>query len=97
MRAQISKLSNDIVLHVKEVEKRGLKITKKLSLADFDTRKNEIIEELKSAEYNDFEEMVYRMKLKYSEIEYILDMKYIDGSSTGYTVPPGIYEIIDFS
>ena len=41
--------------------------------------------------------MVFRMELLYGEIENIIDMKYIDASSTGYTFPPGIYEITDIN
>ena len=33
------------------------------------------------------------MELTYSEIENILDMKHIDASATGYTVPPGVYKV----
>ena len=40
--------------------------------------------------------MVYRLELTYTEIEYILDTKYIAATSTRYTLPPGIYEISDF-
>ena len=39
--------------------------------------------------------MVFRMELTYSEIEKILDVKYIATSTIGYTLPVGIYEIID--
>ena len=35
------------------------------------------------------------MLLTYNEIENILDMKYIDAKSTGYTFPPGVYEVYD--
>ena len=40
--------------------------------------------------YNDLDDMVFRMGLTNSEIEYILDMKHNDASSTGYILPPGI-------
>ena len=39
--------------------------------------------------------MVFRMELTNSEVENILDMKYIDVKSTRYTFPPGSYESID--
>ena len=39
--------------------------------------------------------MVYRMQLTYNEIVDILDVKYIAGSTIGYTLPPGVYEITD--
>ena len=37
------------------------------------------------------------MGLTYGEIEFILDMKYFDASSTGYTLLPGLYEISDLN
>ena len=39
--------------------------------------------------------MGFRMESTYSEIEKILDVKYIATLSIGYTLPPGMYEIID--
>ena len=36
-----------------------------------------MIEQLKNIEYNDLEDMVFRIELTYSEIEYTLDLKYI--------------------
>ena len=39
--------------------------------------------------------MLFRLHLINSEIEYIPDAKYIDTETTGYTLPPGIYEITD--
>ena len=41
--------------------------------------------------------MVYRMELNYDEIVDILDRNYIAGSTNGYTIPPGIYEISDLN
>ena len=35
------------------------------------------------------------MELTYSEIENILDTKYITVSATGYILPPGIHKITD--
>ena len=35
------------------------------------------------------------MGLTYSEIEHILDVEYIDASSTGFTLAPSIYKISD--
>ena len=35
------------------------------------------------------------MLLTYNEIENILDMKYLDAKSTGYTFPLGIYQVYD--
>ena len=87
-------------LHVEEVRKRGniIKIEdKEYKLSDFDNQKNEIIEELKNAEYNDLEDLVYRMRLSYDEIIDILDLKYIPTKRTGYSLNPGIYEIVDLN
>ena len=53
-------------LHVKEVKKRGhvIKIgDNQNKLSDLDNQKNEILEELKHARYNDLKDLVYRMRL----------------------------------
>ena len=87
-------------LHVEEVKKRGNKIKiadKEYKLSDFDSQKNEIIEELKNVKYNDLEDLVYRMRLSYYEIMDILDLKYIPTKRTGYSLNPGIYEVIDLN
>ena len=87
-------------LHVEEVKKRGNKIKiadKEYKLSDCDTQKNEIIEELKNAKYNDLKDLVYRMRLSYDEIMDILDLKYIPTKRTGYSLNPGIYEIVDLN
>ena len=47
--------------------------------------------------YWDREDLVYRMELTHDEIVDILDIKYIAGSTIGYTLPPGIYEISDLN
>ena len=87
-------------LHVKEVKKRGNKIKiadKEYKLSDFDNQKYEILQELKNAKYNDLEDLVYRMRLSYDEIMDILDLKYISTKRTGYSLIPGIYEIVDLN
>ena len=87
-------------LHVNEVQKRGTKIQiadKEYKLSDFDNQKNEILEELKKVKYNDLEDLVYRMRLNYDEIMDILDLKYIPTKRTGYSLNPGIYEIVDIN
>ena len=87
-------------LHVKEVKKRGNKMKiadKEYKLSDFDNQKYEIIEELKDAKHNDLEDLVYRMRLSYDEIMEILDLKYIPTKRTGYSLNPGIYEVIDLN
>ena len=87
-------------LHVEEVKKRGniIKIEdKEYKLSDFDNQKYEIFEELKNAKYNDLEDLVYRMRLSYDEIMDILDLKYIPTRRTGYSLNPGIYEVVDLN
>ena len=87
-------------LHVEEVKKRGTKIKiggNEYKLLDFDTQKNEILEEIKNAKYNDLEDLVYRMQLTYNEIIVILDLKYIPTKRTGYYLNTGIYEVIDLN
>ena len=39
--------------------------------------------------------MAYRMGLTYDKIVDLLDIKFIAGSTYGYILPPGIYEISD--
>ena len=87
-------------LHVEEVKKRGNKIKigdKEYKLSDFDNQKYEILQELKNIKYNDLEDLVYRMRLSYYEIKDILDLKYIPTKRTGYSLNPGIYEVIDLN
>ena len=71
---------NSFELHVEEVRKRGNKIKigdNEYSLSDFDTQKNERLEELKEAKNNDLEDSAYRMQLKFVEVRNILNLKYI--------------------
>ena len=85
-------------LHVEEVKKRGNKIkivNKEYKLSDFDDQKNVIIEELENIKYNDLEDLVYRMRLSYDEIMDILDLNCIPTKRTGYSLNPGIYEVVD--
>ena len=87
-------------LHVDEVRKRGNKIKIgdiEYKLSDFDNRKNEILEELRKVKYNDLEDLVYRMRLSYDENMDILDLKYIPTKRTGYSLNPGIYEVVDLN
>ena len=87
-------------LHVKEVQKRGTKIKIgdiEYKLSDFDNQKNEILEELKNIKYNDLEDLVHRMQLTYNEIIDILDLKYIPTKRTGYSLNPGMYEVVDLN
>ena len=87
-------------LHVEEVKKRGNKIKigdNEYKLSDFDNQKYEILQELKNVKYNDLEDLVYRMRLSYDEIMDILDLKYIPTKRTGYSLNPGIYEVVDLN
>ena len=87
-------------LHVEEVRKRGNKIKigdHEYKLSDLDNRKKEILGELKNIKYNDLKDLVYRMRLSYDEIMDILDLKYIPTKSTGYSLNPGMYEVIDLN
>ena len=39
--------------------------------------------------------MVYRFQLTYDENIDILDLEYIPSKTTGYSLPPGVYEVTD--
>ena len=80
-----------------EVRKRGqrLKIgAMEYNISDFHFQKNEIFEELKNIKYNDLEDMVYRL---YDEIIDILDLKFNPTKRTGYSLNPGVYEVVDLN
>ena len=67
---------NNIELHVEEIRKRGNQTRKGVNeykLSDHDTRKNDIIEELKNVENNDVEDKIFRLGLTYTEILNNLD------------------------
>ena len=66
-------------------------------LSDFDTQKIEILEEIRNVKYNDLKDLIYRMQLTYDEIMDILDLKYIFTKRTGYSLNPGIYEVVDLN
>ena len=59
--------------------------------------KDEILEDLKNAKFNDLEDMVYRFQLTYDEIIDILDLKYFPTKRMGYSIEPNIYNVIDFN
>ena len=87
-------------LHVEKVRERGNKVKigdEEYKLSDFDNQKYEILQELKNAKYNDLEDLVYRMRLSYDEIMDILDLNYIPTKRTGYSLNPGIYEVVDLN
>ena len=52
---------------------------------------------MKNVKYKDLEDLVYRMQLTYDEIMDILDLKYIPTKRTGYSLNPGIYEVVDLN
>ena len=88
---------NGIELHVEQVRKKGLILINDYSLSSLGMFKDEILEELKNVKYNDLEDLVYRFKLTYDEIMDILDLKYIPTKRTGYSLNPGIYEVVDLN
>ena len=87
-------------LHVEAVRKRGniiKKADKEYKLSHLDNQKNEILEELRNVKYNDLRDLIYRMRLSYDEIIDILDLEYVPTKRTGYSLNPGIYEIVDLN
>ena len=87
-------------LNVEEVRKRGRRIIigdNEYNLSDFDTQKNEKLEELKNVKYNDLKDLVYRMHQAYDEIIDIPDSKYVSTKRLGYSLNPGIYEVADLN
>ena len=88
---------NGIDLHVEQVRKKGLILINDYSLSSLGMFKDELLEELKNVKYNDLEDLVYRFRLTYDEIIDILDLKYIPTKRTGYSLNPGIYEVVDLN
>ena len=88
---------NGIELHVEQVRKKGLILINDYSLSSLGMFKDEILEDLKNAKFNDLEDLVYRFQLTYDEIMDILDLNYIPTKRTGYSLNPGIYEVIDLT
>ena len=87
---------NDIELNVEQNRKKGVLLKKSYSLSSLGTFKIEFLEELNNSKYNDLEDLVYRFQQTYDENIDILELKYIPTTTIGYTLPPCIYEIIDF-
>ena len=50
---------------------------------------------MRNVKYNDLKDLVYRMQLTYDEIIDILGLKYIHTKTTGFSLKPSIYEVID--
>ena len=88
---------NGIELNVEQVRKKGLILINDCSLSSLDMFKDEILEDLKNAKYNDLEDLVYRFRLTYDEIMDILDLKYISTERMGYTIEPNIYNVVDLN
>ena len=88
---------NGIELHVEQVRKTGLILITDYFLSSLGMFKDEILEDSKNAKFNDLEDLVYRFQLTYDEIMDILDLKYIPTKRTGYSLNPGIYEVIDLN
>ena len=87
-------------LHVEKVRKRGNKTklgNKEYQLSDFDSQKKQLLEKLKNVRNNDLKDLVYRMRLSYYEFMDILDLKDIPTKRKGYSLNPGIYEVIDLN
>ena len=88
---------NGIELHVEQVGKMGLISINDYSLSSLVMFKDEILDDLKIAKFNDLEDMVYRFQLTYDEIMDILDLKYLPTKRTGYSLNPGVYEKVDLN
>ena len=88
---------NGIELHVEQVRKKGLILINDYSLSSLGMFKDKILEDLKNAKFNDLEDMVYRFQPTYDEIMGILNLKYIPTKRTGYSLNPGIYEVVDLN
>ena len=69
----------------------------KINYQNLMLKKNEILEEIKKAKYNDIEDLVYGMQLIYDEIIDILDLKYLPTKGIGYSLNPSIYEVVDLN
>ena len=88
---------NCIELHVEQVRKKGLILINDYSLSSLGMFKDEILEDLKNAKFNDLDDMVYRFRLTYDEIIDILDLKYIPTERMGYSIEPTIYNVVDLN
>ena len=94
------KSENGIDLHAKENRKRGSKVkinSTDIFLSEFGTFKKQTLEELNSINYDDLEDLVYRMQLTHDEIMDILGLKNFPSEKIGFTLPPGIHKRSDFN
>ena len=88
---------NGIELHVEQIRKKGLILINDYSLSSLGMFKDEILEDLKNAKFNDLEDKVYRFQLTYDEIIDILDLKYIPTRRMGDSKEPNIYNVVDLN
>ena len=70
---------------------------KEFKISDFDTQKNEIIEEFKNVKYSDLEVLVYRLQPTDNEILENLDLKYIPTKRIGSSLNTNICQISDIN
>ena len=66
-------------------------------MSDFDTQQDVLLEEIKNVKYNDLDDLVYRIQLTYGELIDTLDLKCIPTKRTGYSLDPGIDEVLDLN
>ena len=52
---------------------------------------------MRNVKYNDLRDLIYRMQLTYNEIIDILDLEYIPTKRIGYSLNPGIFEVVDLN
>ena len=88
---------NGIDLHVEQVGKKRRILRNDYSLSSLGIFKEEILEELKKAQYNDLEDLVYRFQLTYDEILVILKLKDFPTKRIDYSLKPNKYQIGDIN
>ena len=84
------RFKNDIELHTKRKKEKGLILIKDYSLSNLGTFENEILEVLKNLKCIVLEDM----QLTYHETIDKLDLKNIPTERIGYSIRPGMYQII---
>ena len=52
---------------------------------------------MKNVKNNDLEDLVYRMQLTYNEIIDILNLEYVSTKRIGFSLNPGVYEVVDLN
>ena len=85
---------NDIDLNVEQVRKKGIILIIDYFLSSLDTFREEILEELENAKYNDLEDLVYRFQFTYEEVIDMLDLIYIPAKRTDHSLYPVILEVV---